>query len=434
MRRGVIGFFAAGLMSAAAVASIVTVRAQDVTPTPTAIVLPTAAFTPTATPEPIPVTIWHGWQGAPADALNSIIRDYQTAHPTIQITARYIPGDVRAAVVAAILAQRGPDLFIGESRWAGGLADAGLIAPLDARLNTTLRAQGSDVSWQTVTYNGAVYAVPHDAECLALYYNAKLLPAPPTTFDALTAPSAGSTQTPSMAFDFYTTAGLYFGLGGGLFGNELIGLNGQPLSGAADSLRQYLTLAQKAYAAQPATPAIPGGVPLASDAPFRLGQSTVWIDGNWKLADFRRSLKDSVQVAALPSLPNGKHWQPLVSTQAIYLSANSAQQSAAFDFAANLLSADAQTKLAQAGQTPVNSSAHSQDQAIATFAKQCADGVALPSDKQPALFWGPLDDAVYAVTVGGQTPNQAAVSALTQISNQLNATLTHNTLANYAAS
>ncbi len=426
MRRSLIGFFVAVPVLIAAIGSIAIVRAQDVTPTPTAIVLPTATFTPTVTPELIPVTIWHGWQGAPADALNGIVRDYQTAHPTIQITARYIPGDVRAAVSAAILAQRGPDLFIGESRWAGGLADAGLIAPLDARLNTSLRVQGSDVSWQTVTYNGTVYALPHDAECIALYYNAKLLPTPPTTFDALIAPSAGSTPTPSMVFDFYTTAGLYFGLGGGLFGNGLVGINGQPLSGAADTLQQYLTLAQKVYAAQPATPAIPGGVPLASDAPFRLGQSPYWIDGNWKLADFRRSLKDSVQVAALPSLPNGKHWQPLVSTQAIYLSANSAQQNAAFDFAANLLSADAQTKLAQAGQTPVNGSAHSQDQAIATFAKQCADGVALPPDKQPALFWGPLDDAVYAVTVGGQTPNQAAATALTQISNQLSATPTQS--------
>lgn len=379
---------------------------------------------PTATPLPAQLTIWYGWQGAAADALTAIIQDYQAAHANVQVTAHYVSDDLRVAVISATLAQHGPDLFIGPSAWISGLADSNLIAPLTDRISTAVRAEASDVSWQTTTYNGTVYALPENAQCLALFYNSGLVATPPTTFDTFFVPGSTSTPTPTMAFDYYTTAGLYFGLGGRAGIDRLVNANGQPAPGTADMLQQYLALVQKAFASQTASPPILGDVPLASDAPFRLGQSPYWIDGSWRSGDFRRSLKEALQVAPLPLLPNGKQWQPLVSTEAVYLSINASQPDTAFDFATDLLSAGVQARLAQADQTPVSGGISTQDEVMAGLAKQCAEGTALPPGIPLMSIWAALDNAVYMVTVGGQVPAQAAATTLAQIATAFTTTPT----------
>src|SRR5579859_260283 len=118
------GFFGVLLILTLAIGSLgLSAQAQSNTstppPTPSGTVtpptltpLPTLAVLPTFTTAPVSITIWHNWQGTQADALTTIVKQFQTAHPDIGITVRAISGDLKAQYQAATQAQHGPELLI----------------------------------------------------------------------------------------------------------------------------------------------------------------------------------------------------------------------------------------------------------------------------------------------------------------------------------
>ncbi len=384
--------------------------------------LPTITLIPTFTPVPAAFTLWHGWQGKDADALTAIVQHYAALHPEVSITVRYISGDLKAQFQTAVQAQKGPDILLGPSPWTSELADANLIVPVSGRIDKTLQAQVADVGWGTVTYIQQPYGVPQSLQCLALYYNVSLAAKPPATFADLLSAAKGLT----LSFDFYSTAGLFFGAGGALLdtnnGKNLLGAD----ANAQELLRSYLTQVQSLYtAATPAAPGIPNAPPLAFDQNFRVGQSPYLIDGSWRLSDLRRYLGDNLHVAPLPTLDNGKSWSPLVQSQAFFLSANAddPHASAAFDFITFALNAESQAAFAaQAFQVPVNPQAKLTDPALAGFIQQCSTGTAIAPRPELAMYWSVLDAAVYAVTFGKVPPDQAATAAIHQITTNLTPT------------
>ena len=368
-----------------------------------------------AQPAPQVVILWHNASGPALDGLHWIINQYQTSHPDIQIVARYIDGDLQTAYLNAFRAQRSPDIFLGESSWAGSLAELNAIISVDARLNDSLTARAYPTAWQTVRYHGETFGIPNSAECLALYYNSSLVGQLPNNFDDLLSKVKGKTPAAlNMAYDFYTTAGLYFGLGG-----RLIDDNDQSLLNVNETLTKYLALLQKSYAANPLTTLLPGAVPTMSDTPFRLGQSAYLIDGNWKLADLDRYLNLHLRVAMLPEISNGHPWQPLVGTKAFFLSANSDRLDAAFDFATYALDRVPQTVTAALGELPpVNLNARVDNTLLMTFTKQCSAGQAISPSPKLTAYWRALDHATFAVTVNGEAPDITAISAINQITVQ----------------
>ncbi len=344
---------------------------------------------------PITTTLilWHSWTSADAKLLDTWIQDYQTAHPSIEIDAQTITGDMRSAVATAVRSGRVPDLFLGSSAWAGALADAQLIAPISAGIDKAFTAQITPLAWATVTYNSLIYAIPESSQGLALYYNSALTSKIPATLDDLLA------QKPLFAFDFYTTAGIFLALGG-----HLVDDGGNPLISANTTFADYLARLKMMYGSASGiqTPSPTRRIPLLTDETFRLGSAPYLIDGNWKISDLRQYLGDKLHVAPLPSVKDNAVWSPLVTTTAFYLSANTGTTDAALAFARYVTEQDRQSAAAAAGQIPVNPKTQIDDPVIRGFFDQFALGV--PSSPRPEMvkLWPILDDAVYAVTVADQ--------------------------------
>jgi maltose-binding protein MalE len=344
------------------------------------------------------ITVWHSWTGAEAKLLDSWIQGYQKLHPSTEVVASYVPGDMQAAVAKAAQTARVPDLFVGSSAWAGTLADAQLIAPIGTNIDKAFTEQGTPVAWATVTYNNGIYAIPESAQGLALYYNNALVSKPAGTLDDLLA------QKTLFAFDFYTTAGLYLGLGG-----RLINDGGSILVGSDTIFADYLSRLKGMYnsASGIQTPSPTKRIPLMTDETFRLGSTPYLIDGNWKIADLRQYLGDKLRVGSMPSIRGDSAWQPLVTTTVFYLSANTGTNDLAQDFALYATGNDQQAAAAKVGQVPVNPKAQIDDPVIRGFFDQFAGGIARSPRPEMAKLWPILDDAVYAVTVGGQPVTQA---------------------------
>ncbi len=101
-------------------------NAQTVTPTPT----PRPTITPIPTQvQSVNLTLWHSWLGLDAQLLDTWIADFEASHPGVQISAKYIGGDLRTQFTPGAQSDQKPDIFIGASTWVGGLADAQLIVP-----------------------------------------------------------------------------------------------------------------------------------------------------------------------------------------------------------------------------------------------------------------------------------------------------------------
>ncbi len=356
--------------------------------------------------ETMRVKLWHSWRGADADLLKAWIEDFQTANPGTVIDARLIDGDLKAQFEAALRTESGPDMIIGPSSWVGSLAENKRIAPLDSQIDKTLRAQATEVSWQNLTVGNSVYGVPESNQGIALFYNSALAE-PPTTFDELFA----KPEQLVMSYDFYTSAGIYFGLGGHLLSD--FGIN---LVNTDQSFSDYLTLLKQNYGAfRKASPATDRSNVISDDA-FRQGNVAFLIDGNWKITDLRYYLGDKLKVALLPPIKSDKPWMPFVTTQAFYVSANAINPGGAWQFMRYTLGTAPQTKAAALAQhIPVNPEAKIDDPLMAVFAKQFESGSTVPTRTEMGVYWSALDDAVFAVTVRDAAVNDVTASTTAQI-------------------
>ncbi len=345
---------------------------------------------PTPTRRPATIQLWHSWQGADADALTAQIALFNTAYPEITIQPRAIEGDLRMQVLDAIKSDIGPDLFVGPSDWLAGLVDARRVAGLGSRLNDTDRAQLAPVAWKMTTSGDASYGIPESLDTVALYYNASLVKdeeLPKTAADLLA-------TKPAIMFDFYTTAGLYFGRGGGLFD-----VNGLPsLRGSSAALLDYLKSLQEAFALDKAADLfLPGRIPVVADRRFRDGQTPFLVDGSWKAADMRVELGDKLRVVTLPPIAEGKQWTTLIRAQVYYLNINARESDAATLFLKFLLTEESQRlRTAVPGRTPTNFKAVSEANAV--FLAQVQTGTPVPLLNG---LWNVLDQAVADVTIRG---------------------------------
>ncbi len=90
--------------------------------------------------------------------------------------------EIRGAVVDAVPAGQGPDLFIDSNEGTGALVEAGIIAPLDL---AGRQAEFVSVAVDGLSYGGQVFGLPFVTESVGLFYNKDFVQEPPGDFDAL---------------------------------------------------------------------------------------------------------------------------------------------------------------------------------------------------------------------------------------------------------
>ncbi|MBI5932024.1 MAG: extracellular solute-binding protein [Chloroflexi bacterium] len=356
------------------------------------------------------IVIWHAWQDAELDLLNTWIENYTGMMSDVTFETRYVPfDDLRSTYESAAATGEGPDLLIGAADWAGPLATAGLVLPLSETVaGTDLEANLTTAAWDLMGYDGERYGIPVTLDGVALYFNRDLIDDADVPTDLMGLVMKGlelnNGDDKGLIFNngFYQTAGIYFGLGGQLFDAD-----GNNLWNTDDIATSYLKGHQDIFNALNATGQIGG-----DNALFREGKVALFIDGVWNLNTYVGDLGDSLGVALLPDVAEGQPWMPFFGGKGFYVNSTSDNVEASLAFLTYVTSADGLSLGSQiAGHVPPSDSVTVEDPNIAVFAQQFARGVALPTSPAMGAYWEPLGNAITAVTQGGEDPAAAAAAA-----------------------
>ncbi len=370
-----------------------------------------AAAAPTNTAVPVSITVWHGFTGAEQDTLTTAISNFEAANPGITINVLAVPFDqLQNKFTTEASTGGGPDVFFGPKDWIGTLANSNLISPLDD-ISTQI---GLD---KLVTgavdankFNGKIYALPDSSDLMALWYNKKLLPTPPTTSDELLADAA--TVGLAINYGFYNAAGFIFAEGGQLFDSNQKCILDQGM-GTVNAL-DWLLQASKA----PGVHVDTNGSNLS--ALFKAGTVAMIFDGEWSTGDYETALGAANLGIADPITmsPGGKPFSPFGGVKDVYLSANSKgdARNAAIKFLAFFSQPDTQALFAsKAGYIPTNTSAQVTDPVTLGFIKQSQTTTYFPNEPEMGAVWTPAGDMITKVLTAGVAPADAIAAAVQTI-------------------
>lgn len=146
--------------------------------------------------EPIELRVWDPFtEGSASPTIEAVYAAFMEQNPNITITREAIGTDqMRQTVNTAISSGTGPDIVLYDPGpgYAGVLADAGLLLPLDdyaAQYGWDERVAAPAA--EATTLDGAFYGMPLTTDLIGMYYNQTLLDqegmAVPQTLDELVA-------------------------------------------------------------------------------------------------------------------------------------------------------------------------------------------------------------------------------------------------------
>lgn len=312
------------------------------------ILLAAVAIVPTARAQ-IALTVWHSWNGAPAEALARWLAEYPPATEGRTVfNVVYKPFFTLRDQLKNPPDGRGPDLYIGPSDWMGQLGRERLAIALDSRLPPAYRAELTPRAWPLVTAEGRVLGVPFALEGAALFYNRDLVAdtGVAATWEGLIRAAAalqsGDRMGLALAPTFYPTAGLYFAAGG------VLPNAGERLSPESPAWTAY----QQALAALAQAPGVLTTAPDGGFDAFREGRAAFLLGLSADYPTYREKLREKLGVLPLPTI-SGAAWQSLIRAQVVYVAAGTPFSEAAVDFARYLTSEAAQGIGIEAGLLPV---------------------------------------------------------------------------------
>lgn len=365
------------------------------------------------------LVLWHAKQDAEGDMLLELIDAFQAANPGITVEQVYNPsGTLQDSFIAAAGAGEGPDMVIWANDSVGPWASAGLIADVSGSVSEELRANASDTAWGLFEFNEGLYGIPFSAKTLAFFYNKALVPdAPATWADVLAASEElAADGLTGLAFQngFFHSAGFLYSLGGALMDADGNAAFAADTDGAA-AMDAYLQFHQDVYMlGQDAD----SGVVVDGASPnpgFQQGTVAMVYDGIWNLAQYESDLGDDLGVAVMPALDNGSVPALFAQGEGFYANATVAEDQAKMDafmaWAAFVTGVEGQEIAAAGGLLPVNPAVEVENPNLQVFAEQFALGTPFPNRQELGAFWGPMGDAITAVSAGGETAEAARTAA-----------------------
>ncbi|MEP7291132.1 MAG: extracellular solute-binding protein, partial [Chloroflexota bacterium] len=186
----------------------------------------------------------------------------------------------------------------------------------------------------------------------------------------------------------------------------------------AEAMDAYLQLHQDIYNASLDADT---GIVVDGASPnpgFQQGTVAMTFDGIWNLAQYESDLGDDLGVALMPALDNGNVPALFAQGEGFYLNNNAddAKTTAFIEWGRFVTSEEGQTIAAtQGGLLPVNPAVTVEDPNLQVFADQFALGTPFPNRAELGQFWGPMGDAITAVSAGGETPADARAAAFESI-------------------
>lgn len=379
---------------------------------------PVPSASPALTPA-LMLTIWHSWSGAKLEALNSIAREYEQAHPEIRIRLVSQPlTDLVGNYSRSVADGAAPQLVILPGRYVAELAARQQLAPLDEPLSAAAREALLPALLDGVRINDRLYAVPLTYDGLVLFYDRRHLPEAPTTFEQLqalrpTAEASAETRTWSLAYylALETTLPYLSAMGGALVDSA-----GRPIFAGSgrDATQRWLSWL-KQLQSQPQM--LVSTDYSAVDAAVQAGRVWSAIDWGQRQEVYARAWSaDVVGIAALPAIVADQPPATLALSEVLAINpvATPEQHAAALAFARTMIAAPAQERLSRAGGMPARRGvAVPEERAAAQAALQRVQTLA-PATTTPSV-WRPLSELFRSV-VANAAPIPEALDAVSAAS------------------
>ena len=378
------------------------------------------------------VTIWHQSRPNEREFLAEEIARYEADHPGIRIRPLYKETEeLRSGFQAASLAGAGPELVYGPSDVLDAFHTMGLVQDLSPWLPEAERAgfvAGSLTTLPARDGSGRrelVQIGDRFGNHLALVYNRRLLPTPPTTTGELvslavaaTADDDGDGRTdryglvwnytePFFAIPFVT------GFGGWVFrepeGSPPVPDLDTPAMAAALSFIREL---RDVHRVAPAN----CDYELA-DSLFKTGRAAMIVNGDWSWSDYLENPELDAAVAVLPTVDaTGLPMRPMVAPKGYSLSvaAKPAAADAALGFVRHMTSDATQRRLVQrlrmlpARRAVWDDPLFATDATLAASRAQLENGRLMPVATELRAVWDGMRPAYQAVLGGTLEPAAAA--------------------------
>ncbi len=316
----------------------------------------------------------------------------------------------------------GADVVVFPHDQVGRAAQAGLILPNDVFADE-VTAANSEKAVKAVTFENILYGYPYNNETYAMFYNKKLFPTPPATFDEIVNFAKTYNDPKNNKYtlmwelqQFYYDFGFLATTGGYVFGSDNtnkddIGLNNE---GAIEGAKFMQSL--KSTVLPVKTGDVSGDI---KNGLFQAGTLALDINGPWRISDYKKAGVD-FGVAPLPSF-NGKPMSSFSGVKAYYVNANTKYPNASKLLAEFLSSKESQMKnFEMTGNLPSNKEVAADpkvtgDPITQAFLKQFENSVPMPALAEMASVWGPITSAMTDIWDGGKDVKSSLDNAVTQI-------------------
>lgn len=239
--------------------------------------------------EPVTLSFWHTFNEEETGTLKKLLADFKREYPHITVQLQQVPfSDALNKYKTVAQAGNGPDVFRAEIAWTTDLASTGYLMALDAFMTPEIKQDYLPQSLAYSEYKGHIWGVPQVTDCLALFYNKKLVPNPPQTLDQLVTQGKQLSDPAQNKYAFFYRGDPYwFTPFVWAFGGDLIDAQSLEVKiaekPAVDALQYLIDLREKHKI-------VPPSVDFANDYEnmmigFKNSQYAMIINGPWSTAD-----------------------------------------------------------------------------------------------------------------------------------------------------
>ncbi|HES3330587.1 TPA: extracellular solute-binding protein [Streptococcus pyogenes] len=314
-----------------------------------------------------------------------------------------------------------PDVFLAPFDRVGGLGTEGQIA--EVTLGNS--KEFDDTVKKLVTIDGKTYGAPDVIETLVTYYNKDLVPQAPKSFTELEVLQKdskfafASEPGKSVGFlakwtDFYYGYGLIAGYGGYIFGDK--GTKPSDLGLGNDGTVEGLNYAKQWYGTWPQGMQDTKKAGDFITEQFISKKAGVIIDGPWAASSFKDA-GVNFGVMEIPTLTNGKKYQPFAGGKAWVISNYSKGKTTAQKFLDYVTNAENQkrfydkTQEIPANLTARNYASKEGNELTKAVISQFENAQPMPNIPEMAEVWEPGANMFFNVASGKEEASKAAKEA-----------------------
>lgn len=361
------------------------------------------------------ITLWHSWTDNELVSLKQIVNDFQKKNPKVAVELKYIPFDDLPTRFASSIDGEGPDLLLGSSGWGPELYDAGLVADVSRIAKPRFFEKIGEGALETVRYKNVLIGLPITySRGVVIFRNRSVLSEiPPTLAEYLESAvnvTRGDIIGAVIDLGFFNS-GAYLSACGG----SLMDARGFPLFENPTGICWIEILKSIQESGLP--------IVLNSDLDlerFKSSKIGFIIAGTWDTASLAEAIGE--ENLAIDPWPDTEKDQlsGFIETDVVYLNAKVTpeNQVAARSLVRFFLAARSQRNLskpAAAAKIPVVRGIEISDRLTEEAVIALENGTPLPGMPAMDYYWGPMDQAIQSILMGGEDPKQALGKAANQI-------------------